>query len=576
MNFGELQDAAELIDASKLKKVKLAILGNHATQFLRMALQSMGLISEMRFDIYEAEYDQIEMEIIDTGSGLYEFQPNYVFIVQSSLSLQKIFYQMKEADKANFAEIMLAKNSDLVSQLAVNSPGTKVLFLNFELLNDYVYGNYYPKVRNSFYHQLTELNYKLMKLSEVTDNLYLVDINSLLYKKGIEQARDWSQYINSDLHFSLDFYVDISQAVAGIIGSLEGRFRKCVILDLDNTLWGGVIGDDGLSNIQIGSLAIGKAFTGLQKWLKQLKQRGIILAVCSKNNEDVAKDPFINHREMVLHLDDISVFVANWNNKADNIRYIQEILNIGFDSMVFIDDNPAERQVVRMNLPQVCVPELPEDPALYLDFLMSLNLFETTSYSENDSVRTKQYQEEAERKKLQFSVTNMDEYLTSLEMTGTIESFSEDDFPRLAQLSQRSNQFNLRTVRHSQQDIAAIAADAKYLTMAVKLRDKFGDYGLISIIIVELRADHTAFINTWLMSCRVLKRGVEEYVLNTIADYLRANGYISLIGEYLPTAKNKLVENHYLNLGFTPNGDNTFTLNIPEFSNTKHFINLNN
>ena len=575
MNFSELMDAAAEKTVSNSKPVKLAILGNHATQFLKMSMEAMGLISDINYDIYEADYDQIEMEIINPESGMYEFGPEYVFIVQSSLTLQRIFYGLKDADKAGFADMMLDKNSNLVSQLIQQSPKTKILFLNFEMLNDNVYGNYYSKVRSSFYYQLTDLNYKLMKLSESTENLFLVDVNSLIYKKGIDQARNWSLYVNSDLHFGLDFYVDISAAVTGVIASLMGRFRKCVILDLDNTLWGGVIGDDGLANIQIGSLAIGKAFTGLQKWLKQLKQRGIILAVCSKNNEDVAKDPFINHREMVLHLEDISVFVANWNNKADNIRYIQEILNIGFDSMVFIDDNPAEREIVRANLPQVCVPELPEDPALYLDFLMSLNLFETTSYSENDSVRTKQYQEEAERKKLQFSVTNMDEYLASLDMSGSIESFTEEDFPRLAQLSQRSNQFNLRTVRHSAGDIAEIAGDKKYMTLSVKLRDKFGDYGLISILIVELREDGTAFINTWLMSCRVLKRGVEEYVLNYIVENLKNLGYKTLIGEYIPTAKNKLVENHYTALGLDKTGDNIWTLDVEKFNSRNHFINKN-
>ena len=572
MNFNELLEAAEQVDVSKSKPVRLAILGSHATQFLGMALKAMGQVSDIYYDLYEADYDQIEMEILNPGSGLYSFQPDYVFIVQSSLSLQKKFYQLKDVDKANFAETVLGANNMLFGQLSATSPKTKILFLTFEMLNDGVYGNYYSKVRSSFYYQLTEINYQLMKLSEKTDNLYLIDVNTLVYKMGIDNARNWSQYVNSDLHFGLDFYVDISNAVTGVIASLLGRFKKCVILDLDNTLWGGVIGDDGLANIQVGSLGIGKAFTNLQKWLKQLKERGIILAVCSKNNEEVAKDPFANHREMVLKLDDISVFVANWNNKADNIRYIQEILNIGFDSMVFIDDNPAERSVVRMNLPQVCVPELPEDPALYLDFLISQNLFETTSYTENDSIRTKQYQEEAERKKLQFSVTNMDQYLESLEMTGSIEAFTEEDFPRLAQLSQRSNQFNLRTVRHSINDIEDLSKDGNYITMSVKLKDKFGDYGLISIVIIELRADGVAFINTWLMSCRVLKRGVEEFVLNFIVASLQGKGYTALIGEYLPTAKNKLVENHYPNLGFTKTGETTYQLGLSDYSFSKHYI----
>jgi len=572
MNFDELLDAAEKCDVSKIKHTKLAILGSHATQFLNMALQAAGQISEINYHIYEADYDQIEMEILNPDSGLYEFAPDYVFIIQSGLSLQKLFYQLKDQDKANFADMIESKWNDLTLQLLEHRPKAKVLLMSYELLNDNVFGNYYPKVRNSFYHQLTEINYRLMKLAEKNDSLYLVDTNSLFLRRGIDQARNWSQYVNSDLHFSLDFYADISIAVTGIIASLTGRFKKCVILDLDNTLWGGVIGDDGLSNIQIGSLGIGKAFTNFQKWLLQLKERGIILAVCSKNTEEVAKEPFLQHREMILRLDDISVFVANWSNKADNIRYIQDILNIGFDSMVFVDDNPAEREIVRNNLPMVCVPELPEDPALYLDYLISLNLFETTTHSENDSIRTKQYQEESERKKLQFTVTNMDEFLASLEMTGSIEPFTEEDFPRLAQLSQRSNQFNLRTVRHTQSDIEQLAHDPKYITMSVKLRDKFGDYGLISIIIVELRENREAFINTWLMSCRVLKRGVEELVLNYIIEKAKEKGYDVVIGEYLPTAKNKLVEKHYPNLGFETCGENLYKIEVNNYNNLKHFI----
>jgi FkbH-like protein len=320
----------------------------------------------------------------------------------------------------------------------------------------------------------------------------------------------------------------------------------------DNTLWGGVIGDDGLENLQLGhGLGIGKAFTEFQHWIKTLKNRGIIIAICSKNNEETAREPFIKHPEMVLKLDDISVFVANWDNKADNIRHIQSILNIGFDSMVFLDDNPAERAIVRENIPGITVPELPEDPADYLEYLYGLNLFETASYSTEDAERTKQYQVEAERVSLQKTFANKADFLKSLDMVSEVTGFDAFNIPRVAQLSQRSNQFNLRTIRYTEADAARLAADSRYQTFSFTLEDKFGDNGLICVVILEKQDAKTLFIDTWFMSCRVLKRGMENFTLNTIVDYARENGFKRIIGEYIATAKNKMVEGHYPGLGFT-------------------------
>jgi FkbH-like protein len=278
-----------------------------------------------------------------------------------------------------------------------------------------------------------------------------------------------------------------------------------------------VIGDDGLEGIQLGhGLGIGKAFTEFQMWVKKLKQRGIILCVASKNNEDTAKEPFLHHPDMILRLDDIAVFQANWETKVDNIRTIQRILNIGFDSMVFLDDNPFERSMVRDNIPGITVPELPEDPGLYLEYLYSLNLFETASYSQADKDRTKQYQVEAQRVSLAKTFHNEADFLKSLAMVSTVEGFTRFNTPRVAQLSQRSNQFNLRTVRYTEEDIARLAADPTVIDLSFTLEDKFGDNGLIAVIIMRPQDADTLFVDTWFMSCRVLKRGMENFTLNTM------------------------------------------------------------
>jgi FkbH-like protein len=411
-----------------------------------------------------------------------------------------------------------------------------------------VYGTLSYKIEEALGYQLRAFNNGLTELLRKAGFFMLIDSTRILLQT--QAKRNYALAISADLQFSLAFLQQLSNEVFQLVKVFQLGAVKCVILDLDNTLWGGIIGDDGIENIQIGNLGTGKAYSKFQKWLKQLKERGIILAVCSKNSEDVAKEPFLRHTDMELRLEDIAVFVANWENKADNIRYIQSVLNIGYDSMVFLDDNPAERKIVKDNLPDVIVPDLPEDPAYYLPYLKDLNLFETTAVSENDKDRTKQYQEEAKRVELSSKITNINEYLQSLEMEADIAPFKKEDYSRIAQLTQRSNQFNLRTIRYSDADIERIANDENFITCAVKLKDRFGDYGLISVVILEKKEDHVLFIDTWLMSCRVLKRGVEQMLLNYLIDLSVRYNIEKLEGEYLPTAKNKLVEWHYRDLSF--------------------------
>ncbi|MCQ2065773.1 MAG: HAD-IIIC family phosphatase, partial [Bacteroidaceae bacterium] len=337
-----------------------------------------------------------------------------------------------------------------------------------------------------------------------------------------------------------------------------------------------VVGDDGWEGIQVGhGLGIGKAFTEFQQWIKKLKNRGIIICVCSKNDEDKAKEPFEKNPEMVLKLDDIAVFVANWDNKADNIRTIQQILNIGFDSMVFLDDNPFERNMVRENVPGVLVPELPEDPGDYLEFLYAQNLFETASYSDADKDRTKQYQVEAQRVSSARSFTNEADFLKSLDMVSVVKGFDAFNTPRVAQLSQRSNQFNLRTVRYTEDDVRRMGESDQYACFSFTLEDKFGDNGLIAVVILKKEDSETLFVDTWLMSCRVLKRGMENFTLNTIAAYARENGFKRIIGEYLPTVKNGMVKEHYPSLGFlSVEGSNTaqYMLDVDSYNDRECYI----
>jgi len=558
-------------DSTKFPVIKVALLGDNATQFLAIAIQGIAIERGYRIELFEADYNQVERQFLDPTSELYNFNADYIIISQSTHKLLSKYN--KEVPER---QIYISSERLEFIKLMCNSIQSKLIYFNYPEIEDNVFGSYANNVESSFTYQIRKLNYELMNLAQQYPNLFICDIAGLQNKFGRDKMFNSSVYVTTEMVVSIDSIPYVASRVMDIICAAQGKFKKCLILDLDNTMWGGVIGDDGLENIQIGHhLGIGKAFTELQQWAKKLKNRGVILAVCSKNNEDTAKEPFEKHPEMILKLNDISVFVANWENKADNIRHIQSVLNIGFDSMVFLDDNPFERNIVRENVPEVTVPELPEDPSEYLEYLYGLNLFETVSYSEADAERTKQYQVEAQRVTLKKSFTNEAEFLKSMNMVSEVKAFEKFNLPRISQLTQRSNQFNLRTVRYTEAEVEKISNSTNFKGFSFTLSDKFGDNGLISVVILEKQNTETLFINTWLMSCRVLKRGMENFTLNTIVKYALENGFKEIIGEYIQTPKNKMVENHYQQLGFLPlntDGKNLYYLSINDYVSKDCYI----
>lgn len=560
-------------DISQLPQLKLSLIGDSATQFLAVAIKGMGIERGYNVNLFEAEYNQVERQVFDPSSELYQHGAKYTVIFQSTHKLLEHYSTKSASEWHSLADERL----NFVRALCENVEG-KIIYYNYPEIDDTVFGSYANKVQESFTYQVRKLNFELMNLAQEYPNLFICDIAALQNKYGRDFFFDSTIYVSTEMLLSLDALPFVASRTWDIISSIEGKFKKCLILDLDNTVWGGVVGDDGWENIQIGhGLGIGKAYTEFQEWVKKLKNRGIIVCVCSKNDEDKAKEPFEKNPEMVLKLDDISVFIANWENKADNIRTIQRILNIGFDSMVFLDDNPFERNLVRENVPGVLVPELPEDPGNYLEYLYSLNLFETASYSSADKDRTKQYQIEAKRVATAKKYTNEADFLKSLNMVSEVSGFTNFNTPRVAQLSQRSNQFNLRTIRYTEDQITAIENDPKQKGFAFSLKDKFGDNGLIAVVILQELTEDTLFIDTWFMSCRVLKRGMENFTLNTIVDWAKSHGYHKMVGEYLPTLKNGMVKDHYKTLGFGPiEGADTsqWLLNLDSYIDRECYIEL--
>jgi FkbH-like protein len=528
------------------KTIRVAILADCAIQQLTTLLKSLGSRNGIVVETYEGGYDLVDLEILDPESALYAFDPQYLIVLMSGEKLKSRLYE--SMDRQSFAAETVGRIETLWGAFRANSSAVLVQS-TFVHPSERAFGNYELKVAESVGSIFSEINHRLASRARDAKNVLLNDLDFLAASVG---RRNWSDprlWNMAKFPCRLEHLPLLAQSLLDTILAASGLFTKCVVLDLDNTLWGGVIGDDGLDGIQLGEFDEGEAFVGLQKFIRELKRRGIILAVVSKNQHENAILPFKKHPNMVLREDDISVFVANWDNKVDNIRLVQKTLNIGFDSIVFLDDNPFERNIVREYLPKVVVPEFPDDPSLFLETLAELNLFETASFSEADLQRAAQYREEAQRELTKVQYTNVKDYLISLGMEIKLERFNAFGLPRVAQLIQRSNQFNLMTRRYSEAACEAMMGDASVVPLTLKLSDKFGDYGLIAVIVLKPSGEDIK-IDEYLMSCRVLQRGVENFAMNNIFAFAERVGTSRVTGAYIPTSKNAMVRDFYKKFGF--------------------------
>jgi len=336
---------------------------------------------------------------------------------------------------------------------------------------------------------------------------------------------------------------------------------------LDNTLWGGVIGDDGLQNLILGrDHPVGEAYLDFQRYVKELQRRGVILAVCSKNDPENAKEGF-SHPDSVLKLDDFSAFKANWDPKPENIRKIAAELNIGLDSLVFVDDNPAERELVAGQLPEVAVPDLGSDVSCFAEALEQARYFELERVVQDDINRAAYYSSNAQRDSHQANFADYGEFLASLDMTAEIAPFCPVYLERITQLINKTNQFNLTTRRYTSAEVEAVAADPSFLTLYGRLADKFGDNGLVSVLIGHIVNDSVE-LDLWLMSCRVLKREMEFAMFDALVEECHERGIRKILGVYIPSKKNGMVAQHYAGLRFsrvdhTADGQEAWAYDVP-------------
>jgi FkbH-like protein len=554
-SYNELIRAGRKIDSSSfVQQVRLAILSDAATQQMAALLKAQFSLDGIGATIFEGAFDAMEIETFDAKSALYAFQPDVIVIANSVQAFRHNWYRSGE-NSIVFARSASGRIQAIWAAIRAHSNAAIIQF-NLAAPYERLFGNYdFKPAEWSLAAAAVEWNRQVTEAARLQSDVLLCDVDAIAGWVGRRRWFDERLWNIAKTFCAPEAMPQVTRAVTKIVASKMGRGVKCVVVDLDNTLWGGVVGDDGPHGVVISSHGDGEAFWNLQHFLLRLKKRGVLLAAVSKNNFDIALEPFRSNSEMVLKREDFTVFIANWENKADNIRAVAEKINIGLDSLVFLDDNPFERGLVRKRLPEVTTPDLPEDPGDYVKALCELNLFETTSFSNEDLLRADLYNEEAGRRELQSSFTNIDDYLQSLEMTIELERFTPKHIGRISQLIQRSNQFNLTTRRHKETDCERMMNDSSnWLPLYASLRDRFGDYGLISVAILRL-AKGEIEITDWLMSCRALTRGVEEHIMNHVVDVARSKGARRIVGEYIPTAKNGMVREFFARFGFTMESD---------------------
>ncbi len=536
--------------------VRLAIVGDVATQLWTKAIRRTLTQQGFQVALFEAPYNQVARQLLAEDSDLHAFRPSVVVVWESV----ERWWATGESVAARLARV----------RAYAQATAGQLLYLNCAPYTDGVFGSY--ATHASFATQVRAFNAGLDALAEELPNLFVVDLNSLVATVGRTHAVDPLLTATAAMPLTLEVQETLAARVCAIVAAQQGAVRKCVVVDLDNTLWAGVLGEDGIDGVVCGEQGLGWAHLQLQRWLLRLRQRGILLAVCSKNDEALVRDAFAAHaRDWALQLEDFVCLMANWRSKAENLAQIRRTLNLGFESLVFLDDNPAERALIRQAYPCVCVPELPTDPAQWLPYLIELNLFETVSHSDADAARTDYYRASAARAAEHAAFTDEAGYLKSLEMSATVTPLTPQNIPRVAQLTQRTNQFNVRTVRYTEAELSALLNRPAYLTLCFSLSDRFGAQGLVSVLLVRLDGTR-AFIEMWLMSCRVVQRGLELFALNTLVARLKAAGVTHLVGTYIPTAKNGLVASLYTDLGFEPCADGSFVLPLDTYRPKETFI----
>ncbi len=553
-----------------LRDVRIAVLGgsttNEVVDFLEIGLLSSGFHPVF----YQCEYGRFYEEAVHDPGALIEFHPDIVYVHTSCQNVRGFApLQCSEEEVQGYVDAEVDRYKKIWASLEQNV-SCQIIQNNFELPPFAVLGNMDAVARGGHSNFLMRLNLAFASAVVSNKKVLIQDVQSISARVGLKEWFDWERWFSYKILHTPEANLAMARSLTSIVRGMYGKSRKVLVLDLDNTIWGGVIGDDGVDKIQIGrETPVAEAYTAFQEYCLSLRNRGVLLAVCSKNNEEIAKQGF-EHPDSVLKLEHISCFKANWEPKHENILAIGQELNLGVDSFVFVDDNPAERAIVEAQVEGIAVPDIGADVAQYAVIIEAGRYFEPVSLSAEDLERAELYAKNSERTAFESKFADYGEYLDSLEMSAEIDTFKPVYLDRIAQLTNKTNQFNLTTRRYTLAEIEAISADNRYIGLYGRLSDRFGDNGLISIVLGR-KEGTVLHMDLWLMSCRVLKRDMEFAMLDAVVERSKVAGIHTLLGYYLPTKKNGMVANHYEKLGFTrlsstPDDATVFSLSVSEYS----------
>tara|TARA_B110000858_G_scaffold197626_1_gene259990 strand:+ start:360 stop:2210 length:1851 start_codon:yes stop_codon:yes gene_type:complete len=526
-------------------KKKLLIISDSTFKVFSKKIIDYGLDFGIVFELSFLSINELLTLPLKSFNKKYDYIFLYIdnrdFINISSFDDELSYKNVHLIEIKNFYDMVIdkLKKFNLATIIISTSPDYKMT----------EFGNYSFKITNSKKNLIIKFNnYVINKAKEF--NWLLFDTYSISNQAGIINFYDDQKYILGKIPFSIHFSDYFFYILSNIVSISLGGAKKVVVLDLDNTLWGGIVGDDGYQNIQLGpGSPTGIIFQNFQKVLRNLKNRGILLTICSKNNLKNVKDVFKNNNNMILKENDISCFRVNWMDKAENIKSISKELNLSLESFIFIDDNPVERDVVRSFLPEVFVPEMPKNISEYSNILLNYYIFDTVNYSSEDKIRTKTYIANKKRDNLKKNFNSYEKYLSSLSMVCEVSSFNESQLDRVAQLFQRSNQFNLTTIRYDMATLNKMIKSNDIKTFQFSLKDKFSDYGIISLLACSI-SNKELTINNWVMSCRVLGRTLERFIIRELILYCADIGISKIIGHYIKSDKNSLVANIYNEMHF--------------------------
>ena len=535
------------------KKIKIGLLSSFTINGLEETLRVLSFENEIDCRTYLGNYNQYNQNILDEESDLYKFNPDFTILVIDTRSIfGDLFfspYTVSSKERMDYVNNRITEMKNLIETFIKKSQ-SKLIFSTLTNPTYSPYGIYETKTDFGLQEMIARFNEELINSYKDNSLVFIYDLNQFVTKFGEENIFDYKQYFLGDVKISTNYIPSLANELMGYVKATLGLNKKCIVLDLDNTLWGGIIGEDGYNGISLGDTPSGKAFVEFQKILLSLQQRGIILAINSKNNKDDAIEVIRNHPNMILSEENFACIKINWNDKASNMKEISNELNIGLESMVFFDDDPVNRELIRSTIPQVLTPEIPKDPSQYPVVIKNLNVFHVLSITDEDTKRGEMYQQQRKRTELNQKSQNLGEFLEQLDIKVKIKPASEFTLPRISQLTLKTNQFNLTTKRYQEEDIRNFSDSPDKIVECAQVIDKFGDNGITGVYIVNKDNNKEWSIDTLLLSCRIIGRGVEDGILDHIINQARSAGVSRIRAKYIPSKKNKPIENLLPNFGF--------------------------